>query len=148
MVSTEEILSITENVFSTMIGSQVELVEKNEHAPKHDIIAGCVQISGEWKGSVMVLAPVALASDAASKMLAVPLDDVQIADCQDTVAELTNMIGGNIKSLVPGPSSLSLPSVTTGSEFDIRIFGTVTQNSVFMECDGRPFQVVLCESIV
>jgi len=35
-------------------------------------------------------------------------------DVADAVGELVNMIGGNVKSLMPGPSVLSLPVVAAG----------------------------------
>ncbi|QCC78154.1 chemotaxis protein CheX [Nocardioides daphniae] len=41
-------------------------------------------------------------------------DEPSEADVVDAVGELVNMVGGNVKSLVPGPSQLSLPLVATG----------------------------------
>ncbi|TIC83622.1 chemotaxis protein CheX [Nocardioides sp. GY 10113] len=40
-----------------------------------------------------------------------PLDD---ADLADAVGELVNMVGGSLKSILPGPSALSLPTVAAG----------------------------------
>ena len=36
------------------------------------------------------------------------------ADVTDAVGELVNIIGGSVKSLMPQPTVLSLPSVRTG----------------------------------
>jgi len=41
-------------------------------------------------------------------------DEAGPADVADAVGELVNMVGGNIKSLMPGPSVLSLPAVAAG----------------------------------
>jgi chemotaxis protein CheX len=41
-------------------------------------------------------------------------DELAEADVADAVGELANMIGGNIKSLLPGPSALTLPLVRLG----------------------------------
>lgn len=144
MVSTEDIFSITDNVFLTMVEQHVEVVEDAKLTPEQDPIAGCIQISGEWTGAVIVQTTNQLASQVASNMLALGDTPADMTDCQDTMAELTNMIGGNIKSLVPGPSALSLPSVTTGKDFDIRVFGTKTENTVSMNCGGQLLRVVLC----
>jgi chemotaxis protein CheX len=144
MVSTDDIYAITENVFTTMIESHLEIVEDSALTLDQSPITGCVQIAGQWTGAVMVQTTNELASKVACKMLALPDDTANFTDCQDSIAELTTMIGGNIKSLVPGPSILSLPSVTTGKNFDIRVFGTVTENSVCMSCDGQLLRVVLC----
>ena len=39
-------------------------------------------------------------------------DVVTDAEVVDALGELTNMIGGNVKSLLPAPSQLSLPMVS------------------------------------
>ena len=41
--------------------------------------------------------------------------DVTEVDQQDVASELVNMIGGNLKSLLPGPSFLSLPTIVSGA---------------------------------
>ncbi len=144
MVSTEDIFAITDNVFSTMVDSRVEVIEDSSLSSEQNPITGCVQIAGAWTGAVMVQTTSELASKVACKMLALEQNSANLTDCQDSIAELTNMIGGNIKSLVPGPSVLSLPSVTTGKDFDIRVFGTTTENSLCMNCEGQLLRVVLC----
>ncbi len=147
MITTDEIVTITDNVFVTMLGSSVALADESDHLAEHSPITGCVQISGEWTGAVMVQTSGKLAQQAAAKMLALEETAVVKDDCQDTLAELANMIGGNIKSLVPGPSTLSLPTVTSGKEFDIRIFGTVIENTIPMLCEGQQLRVVVCRGV-
>ncbi|EMB15162.1 chemotaxis protein CheX [Rhodopirellula europaea] len=144
MISTEDILTITENVFTTMIDSPVELDNDESDLAAHAPITGCVQIAGEWSGAVLVQTTGDFATQAASKMLMLDQAEVCIEDRQDTMAEIANMIGGNIKSLVPGPSTLSLPTVTTGEDFDIRIFGTTVENSVAMTANGQQLKVIVC----
>jgi chemotaxis protein CheX len=57
-----------------------------------------------------------MASEVTRRMLALEESDgaVSDADVADAVGELVNMIGGNVKSLMPGPSALSLPVVAAG----------------------------------
>lgn len=143
MISQEEVLAVTENIFTTMVGSDIHVVD-NFEITDQEPITGCVHISGVWSGAVLVQMTGQLANEAAGKLLAIEESEVGLEDRQDTMAELANMIGGNIKSLVPGPSVLSLPTVTTGKEFDIRIFGTVVESSVPMECNGQQLRVVIC----
>jgi len=107
-------------------------------------VAGCIQIAGAWTGAVIVYTSARLANEAASKMLAIPAEKIEEEDIQDALAELTNMVGGNIKSLVPGPSLLGLPSVTTGQDLNIRVYGTRVENHVHMQCNGETLNVVLC----
>lgn len=144
MISSEEIHSITDNVFTMMIGNPVELDSDSSRLVEHTPITGCVQIAGAWAGAVLVQTTGNFAAHAASKMLSIEETEVQKADCQDAMAEIANMIGGNIKSLVPGPSVLSLPTVTSGDDFDIRIFGATVENSVGMVVGGQQLRVIVC----
>lgn len=146
MITTSEIVSITGNVFTTMIGSDVSQREESSSLAPDAPITGCVHISGEWNGAVLVQTTSKLANRAACAMLAMEDSEVEMNDRQDTMAELANMIGGNIKSLVPGPSSLSLPTVTCGQDFDIRIFGTEIENSVPLECGGEQLRILICRA--
>jgi chemotaxis protein CheX len=49
-----------------------------------------------------------------------PADD----EVCDAFGELTNMVAGNIKALLPAPSSISLPTVAFGSHYDLIVVGT------------------------
>jgi hypothetical protein len=64
-------------------------------------MAACVQVTGGWQGAVVLVCPEAFAARAAAVMFNRPADDRNSTDMQDAVAELTNMIGGNIKGLLP-----------------------------------------------
>jgi chemotaxis protein CheX len=145
MISNDDIFCITENVFSTMIERSIEVSQDHALTADQNPITGCVQIAGQWNGAVMIQTTDALARKVASTMLAMEEGEVNATDCEDSIAELTNMIGGNIKSLVEGPSILSLPSVTTGKDFDIRVFGTTTVNSMCINCEGEILRVLLCQ---
>lgn len=126
-----------------MLGASIERCSTLEPTDGDDRIAGCIQISGQWQGVVLLQATHGFSSLAASQMLATPPHELTWSDRQDTMAELTNMIGGNIKSLVPGPSYLSLPSVTMGKDFDIRLYGTVLDTVVPVCCRGERVSVML-----
>ena len=74
-----------------------------------------VHISGEWDGTVCLSCSLLAGRHATSAMFGLSDDEVTEADINDAVGELVNVVGGNIKSLVPAPSVLSLPVVTVGS---------------------------------
>jgi chemotaxis protein CheX len=78
------------------------------------------------------------------------IDENEVADVerQDSLAELTNMIGGNIKSIVPGPSNLSIPTVTNGNDFQVRNFGSIPISETTFQCDEHVFRVVILEKDV
>ena len=73
-------------------------------------------VSGAWNGVVSVEIADAVAHTATQTMLGLgPDEQISTEDVADAVGELVNMIGGNVKSLMPGPSALSLPLVARGT---------------------------------
>jgi len=110
---------IVQNIFSTMLN--VELVRDAVPVPSdEEQILGAVQIAGEWTGSVVLSLSPELASETATVMLGLPAGAANEDDVRDVVSELVNMIGGNLKSLLPGPSYLSLPTVFMANDFDLQ----------------------------
>jgi hypothetical protein len=71
--------------------------------------SAAVTVSGAWSGQVTVEISAAAAVAVTSVMLAT--EDVGAEDVTDAVGELVNMVGGNVKAALPGPSGLSLPDV-------------------------------------
>jgi chemotaxis protein CheX len=80
-----------------------------------DSLTGIVHISGEWNGLVSMTCSSTAATRAAAFMFGTGFDEVETSDVLDAVGELVNIVGGNIKGMLPPPTGLSLPSVTDGS---------------------------------
>jgi chemotaxis protein CheX len=59
----------------------------------------------------------------------------------DALGELTNMVGGNIKSLLPAPSKLSIPSVAGGESYTVRVPGAVLVERVALVCAAGPLHI-------
>lgn len=145
--TSDDIYWIAQNVLDTMV--QVQSTP-DEPRPIDDVlghVTGCIQISGTWKGAVVLQTTQGFARSAASHMLRIDDQEVTAEDIQDAMAEITNMIGGNIKSQVPGPSFLSLPTVTTGNDFDFRLVKSHTVNDVTLDVENEPLRILLCESL-
>ncbi len=70
-------------------------------------------VTGAWRGMVTVELPERAAHAVATRMLEVA--EASREEMADAVGELVNMVGGNVKSLMPEPSQLSLPMVASGS---------------------------------
>jgi chemotaxis protein CheX len=84
-------------------------------------LTGCVHIDGAWNGAALVECELPLAR----RMTAVLFDraegDVSLDDVRDALGELTNMVGGNVKALLPAPSRLSLPTVVEGADYAVTV---------------------------
>jgi chemotaxis protein CheX len=77
-------------------------------------VTASVSITGSWEGHVVFGCSTAAARTAAAMLLMMGEDELAEADVADAVGELANMIGGNVKSLLPSPSALTLPLVSLG----------------------------------
>lgn len=77
------------------------------------LLAASVEITGGWSGRVSLDLTATSAEAAAQLMMGRPV--VSATDVVDAVGELVNMIGGNLKGLVPAPSALGLPHVSKGT---------------------------------
>ncbi len=116
-VTAEEVVDITREVWSSFLGLELEplLLDEADLPPVSGAsIAGVVGISGAWNGSVAVECSKEHAVVAAEAMFAADPGSLAPEEVADAWGELTNMVGGNIKSLFPAPSALSVPSVTEG----------------------------------
>lgn len=115
----EDVRLVTDEVWRSLLGETEELLPPPpapaERLAGDDVWSAVVTVSGEWHGIVTVELGDGVAADLTRQMLALdPTDDLADADVADAVGELVNMIGGNVKSLMPGPSVLSLPTVAAG----------------------------------
>ncbi|MDA8295506.1 MAG: chemotaxis protein CheX [Actinomycetota bacterium] len=77
-------------------------------------ITAAVSISGSCDGTVELACSEPLGRAIAAFMFGLPEADLDEAAVTDAVGELANIVGGNVKSLLPPPTSLSIPIVTTG----------------------------------
>lgn len=141
MIPTDDIIAVTQNVLGTML--QYDAVPSGDAVatPSDVLLTGRIAINGEWNGAVLFQMSESLATSAAGRLLMMDTTDVGNEDRVDTLAELTNMIGGNIKSIVPGPSSLSLPTVSRGDE---PIAAAKIIGQVQLDCEGDGIRVLVC----
>ena len=61
----------------------------------------------------------------------------------DALGELANMIGGNLKALLPSNVGLSLPSIVRGNDYVVRLRGGVVVNRQMFDTEFGKFQVTL-----
>jgi chemotaxis protein CheX len=111
-----DVQAIVEQVWSSFLGEEEPLLPRfaapGEPFGADSAWSAAVGVSGGWDAAVTVEVSDAVALTLTTTMLG--STDVEDADLADAVGELVNMIGGNVKSLMPGPSTLSLPAVAAG----------------------------------
>jgi len=133
-----EICEVTESIWKSVLGLDVR---RRHNATTHDdrrlFMTGCVRITGAWEGAVTVDCSTGLVRRAAGIMFDVDPATTALREMRDALGELTNMTGGNIKSLLPAPSLLSTPSVSEGLDRSATFPGERLLTEISFECNGE-----------
>ncbi len=107
-------------------------------------VTSIVHLDGAWHGAVMLQCPLTLAEDLAAAMFdnaaSTTFDEVI-----DALGEITNMVAGNLKPLLPQPCAISLPAVARGSDYEIEVVGATVIARVAFTCAGSPMVVTLLQ---
>jgi len=138
----ETIEQIVSDVFIGMLAEEAAPPFTTERVADVLPVLSTVSVTGGWQGHVVVMSSLYMARDLAARLLMMAPDELNDADIADAMGELANVIGGNVKSVMPGPSALSLPSVTLGNA-EIRLPGSVEVQRLDLEWQGEP----LCVSV-
>jgi chemotaxis protein CheX len=142
------VVGATTEVFTMMLDMAVENTgDASEAAPTGSGLVAIVGITGDWAGSGLFCCSPAFASLICSKMLGTAIDPANDAigeEVLDVVAEVTNMVIGNIKnSLEPvvGPLAISVPTVIHGRNFHFRNLAGLSKSATLFEAEGEKFEV-------
>jgi chemotaxis protein CheX len=101
--------AIADDVWTSLVGDGEVLVPLPVPAPEVTVSAW-VQITGPWRGAVVVTCDEPTAIGLTECLLrARPPAVIEPEDVADALGELANVLGGNVKAALPGPSSLGLP---------------------------------------
>lgn len=111
-LTTDSVQALTRDAWLSVLGEEVQCdIPVPAVAPA---VTSCVHITGEWDGAVTVGCSRELARSITEAMFGMDDGEAQAADIEDAIGELVNIIGGGLKSMLPGTSMLSLPTVTEG----------------------------------
>jgi chemotaxis protein CheX len=124
LLDTRTVQSIADEVWPSLVGDGEAFVPVPVPPPA-DVVSAWVDIIGPWNGSVVLTcAPATAAALTESVLMTRPPTVVDDEDVADALGELANVLGGNIKSVLPGPSALGLPKIgsapPTGPLADVR----------------------------
>lgn len=132
------------NIWNSMLELEIERDDGLPLFPPDGerLLAGRVTVAGRWRGCVLLVCPKAVARKAAAVMFERPPPDLTDTELRDTVGELAHMLGGNLKSLLPAPSLVSLPVVT--EHYNIAVAGRLA-GRVLLRCEDHILQISLFE---
>jgi hypothetical protein len=128
----------------------LQLPAQNRDTPESDppkttdlpLLGAAVRITGKWEGMVALTASRSLAAKCTAIMHQRQPDDLSEGEVRDGWGELTNMVGGNLKALVPPESRLSLPEIREATGYGWTEPGLRVLNQLTFACLGQ--RIRLC----
>jgi chemotaxis protein CheX len=116
LIDEETVRSIAQEAWSALVGECEFLVPQPGEIPA-DAVSAWVEVVGPWTGVVVLTCGRSTAEQLSRELLKehAPsvLDD---EDIEDGLGELANVVGGNVKAVLPGPSVLGLPDIGTAPQ--------------------------------
>lgn len=138
-IDRDDVMKITEDVWSSMLGLTVTAAPPTPPPDHGEVMSGRVAFCGAFCGFVWLHSTVTLARRVAGVMLGDDPEHLSTSDIYDSVGELTNMVAGNIKSLLPAPTQLAMPMVVTPEEVAAEEGPLLAQ--LTLTCEGQPLWV-------
>lgn len=138
-----DIEDIARTIWATLFDLPLELAEVGEFSAEPSVTS-CVQIDGAWHGALVLKCPMPLARTLTAQMFQAQ-SPPDLDDVRDALGELANMLGGNVKALLPAPCQISLPAVAVGSDYELSVIGAAEVASVTFLCGGEPLLVTLLQ---
>lgn len=132
---------IVRTIWETLLGLPVEQGE-GDVGKADSMVTSIVHVHGAWNGAVVLQCPGTLSASLAGAMFqsdGMPSGD----EIRDALGELANMVAGNMKALLPQPSTISLPAVAFGSDYEFDVVGATVVARVPLTCQGLAFTVTL-----
>jgi chemotaxis protein CheX len=110
----DDVWHVVEAVWESLLGVWPAAAEPVDVA--EDWLCAVVTVDGDWRGAVSLSCSPGTAQHMARTMLDVAGDepDPGREDVEDALREVVNVIGGNVKALVPGGRALGLPVLVVG----------------------------------
>lgn len=142
-----EIYRLTAATWSSMLGLQVERAAQRPSFAE-GFCTGSIEFSGAWEGVLNLDFSQSLARSVAAVLFGSDPQEAGEKEVRDAVGELTNLVAGAVKSLLPEPSYLALPIVTQGLDtidYRLRLSDGDLLAEVTLECQGEPLRLTLMQ---
>ncbi|GIG30418.1 chemotaxis protein CheX [Cellulomonas marina] len=116
-VDTEQVYAVAAAVFAAMIDGDEGLLTPwyGDLPLVEEPLSAWVDLHGELPGRAALVCEAATAHDLTRALLMMEADEeVDDQDLVDAFGEIANVVGGNVKSLLPVQDTLGLPEVAHG----------------------------------
>jgi chemotaxis protein CheX len=141
-----EISQIVGDVFQTMLSVDIE-ASPQLWTPRAGDITAAIFFAGTWRGAALLECTERQGRTWTGRLLSIPDPPVINDDVRDAMGELVNMIGGNLKSVLPPGVGLSMPSVVEGKQYSLQVCGSNMIDRQCFQSDDGFFGITLVEVI-
>jgi chemotaxis protein CheX len=140
-----QVRSVVRSVWSTQLGLEIQDADGPPPAPTSPTLTAAIHIGGDFHGAIRLECSRALIRRAAAIMFAMPESELTVDDDCDVVGELTNVVAGNLKALLPGSNSISLPTIIDGSDYKVSTLNVASSEDFGFTLDGEKMIVTVVE---
>ena len=106
-----------------------------------------VSITGSWHGHLVYASSQYAAKKAAAAFLAMEPDEVSQEDISDVLGELANIVGGNVKAMLPAGCFLSLPTVVLAPDTASYYPAAERISGLYGSWEGEPVSISVWQSV-
>ena len=111
LIDEATVQSIAEEAWVALVGEDEILLPVPAELPA-DVVSSWVDVVGPWTGTVVLTTGRETAAELTRALLGDSAPELlDHEDVADAFGEIANVVGGNVKAALPGPSALSLPEV-------------------------------------
>ena len=111
LIDEATVQTIAEDAWTALVGLDELLVPLPGELPD-DALSSWVDVVGPWTGSVVLTTGRQTAAELCRALLGSSAPELlEHEDVADAFGEIANVVGGNVKAALPGPSALGLPEV-------------------------------------
>ena len=141
----DQIRSLVQSVWMTQLGLEIQNDDGSAPPSGKATITAAIHVSGDYRGGIRLECSRAMIRRAAAIMFNLPEDQLNDDDERDVAGELTNVVAGNIKALIPGSNSISLPTIIDGSDYKVSTLDVKSSRDFSFMLDGEHMIVTLFE---
>jgi chemotaxis protein CheX len=147
VVNADDLAEMVEQVWVSYLDPEgvSPLIPTGDEKQPSDVHSS-VSITGSWHGHLVYACSQLAAKKAAAAFLAMEPEEVGQEDVSDVLGELANIVGGNVKAMLPAGCFLSLPTVVLASQTASYFPSAERISGLYGTWDGEPVSISMWQS--
>jgi chemotaxis protein CheX len=148
LVGEDDLAEMVEQVWVSYLDPEgISPLVLNGDSKQLSEVHSTVSITGSWHGHIVFASSRHAAQKAAAAFLAMEPDEVSQDDLSDVLGELANIVGGNVKAMLPAGCYLSLPTVVLAPDTASYYPTAERITGLYGVWDGEPVSISMWQSV-